>query len=175
MKGIVKLVYSKIIDAGSAGVWNKNVFADTHREFFMQAQQFDQPGRFQTFQEILANIPQAENMNYLVSTAAAGYLKQLNGKFPDVLNTLGKTCVPFRNFRFEVIQSHRSNKALHKVAIHLYSDPLTWIDTIDRLFIFGTDSERESLLNDGETETHSIVLLPNVGICSFRNFTVTKP
>lgn len=175
MRGIVKLVYSKIIDAGSAGAWDKNVFEDTHREFFMQAQQFDQQGRFQTFQEILANIPKAENINYLVSTAAAGYLKQLNGKFPDVLNTLGKTCVPFRNFRFEIIQSHRSNKALHKVAIHLYSEPLAWIDTIYRLFIFGTDSGSENLLHEGETETHSIILLPNVGICSFRNFTVTKP
>lgn len=173
MKGIVKLVYTKVIDAGSAATWDKHVFEDTHKEFFIQAQRFDQQGRYETFQEILENIPKAGNIHSLVSTAAFGHLRQLNGRFPDVRNTLGKTCVPFNNFKFEIVQSHIKNKALHKIAIHLYSDSLLWIDTIDKHFIFGTEEDSQKLIHDGEIQTHSIILLPNVGIASFRRIKPT--
>lgn len=168
MKGIIKLIYTKVIDAGSANAWDKHVFEDTHREFFMQAQQFDQDGRHETFQEILTHISGAENMNYLVSTAAVGYLRQLHSKFPDVLNTLGKTCVPFKNFKFEIVQSHVTNKALHKIAIHLYSEPLLWIDTLDKHLIFAREEDYPKLIRGEEIETHSIILLPNVGIGFFK-------
>ena len=168
MRGIITLVYTKVIDAGSAHAWDKHVFEDTHREFFMQAQQFDQQGRYETYQEMLTNIPRAENMSYLVSTAAAGHLKQLHNKFPDVLNTLGKTCVPFKNFKFEIVQSHVKNKALHKIAIHLYSEPLLWIDTIDKHLVFTPAEGYQKLIGGEAIETHSIILLPNVGIGFFK-------
>lgn len=168
MRGVVKLVYTKVIDAGSAAVWDKHVFEDTHREFFMQAQQFDQQGRFETYTDMLQHVPKAENINYLVSTAAVGYLKQLKGFFPDVLNTMGKACVPFSNFKFELVQSHIKNKSLHKVAIHLYSETLVWIDSIDKHFVFALAQDHEKLVAGTEVDTHTVLLLPNVGIASIK-------
>jgi hypothetical protein len=51
-KGLIRFCYLKIIDASSTSHWDKYVFEDTYKEFFMQAQQFDQQKKYTTFQEI---------------------------------------------------------------------------------------------------------------------------
>ncbi len=56
-KGIIQICYRKIIDATSTSIWDKYVFEDTYKEFYMQVQQFDQQQKYTTFQEILKNTP----------------------------------------------------------------------------------------------------------------------
>lgn len=129
-KGLIRLCYRKIIDTQSAAPWEKLVFEDTYKEYKMQAQFYDAEKKYSTFALLIQHFPNAEKLHGLVSTAAVGYLRQLNGKVPDIMNALGKLFLPFENFRFEIINSDIRDKSKHQVAINFYSDPLLWHDTI---------------------------------------------
>jgi hypothetical protein len=167
MKGIIQLCYYKIIDTGSWTAWDKSVFENTYREFYMQAQQFDQKGLYSTFQEILDDNPKAEQMHYLVSTAATNYIRDL--KFiPEIANNSGKLCLKFQNFKFEILQSHISKKDLHRVAISFYSDSLTWIDTIGNQLLIAYGDQREALKAGREVPTDMIALQNCLSISTFQ-------
>ena len=168
MKGKVKFSYRKLIDVNTTSTWEKFVFEDTYKEFFMQAQQFDPQGKHEKFSELLKHFPSAESMNYLVSTAAIGYLKQLNDLIPDIANVNGKIFLPFKNFKFELIQSHIKDKNQHKVAITFFSEIITLIDTIDKHMILAIGDQTD-LLNGGmEIQTETLIMPESLNICSFQ-------
>lgn len=175
MKGLITFRYSKIIDRGSSKTkWDQYVFDDTYREFFMQAQEFDQEGNYSTFHEILANVPKAEEMHYLVSTAAVSYIRQLNNYIPNVLNTAGKTCLPFKNFRFEILQSHTRDKNQHRIAIHFFSEEIIWIDSLGKHLIFALGDQLGLLKSGLKVETDTLIMPSDLGICSFREFKIAN-
>ncbi len=87
-KRIIRLCYRKIIDAQSNGVWEKYVFDDTYTEFLLQFQFYNQEKKYHSFAALIADTPNAERLHFLVSSAATGYVQQLNGKIPDVTNAL---------------------------------------------------------------------------------------
>ncbi|GAB3956506.1 hypothetical protein GCM10028805_46570 [Spirosoma harenae] len=167
-KGIIRLCYRKIIDASSQKLWDKYVFDDTFKEFYMQAQFYNQDGKYTTFQELRDNVPGADQLQSMTSSAAIGYIRQLNGIIPDIANNAGKLCLPFSQFKFEIIHSHVQNKEAHKVAILFYSDPLTWIDTIDKQLLITYGDQREALQAGNEVETDLISLQPYLSISSFQ-------
>lgn len=168
MKGLISLCYRKVIDATSQKAWDKYVFEDTYMEFFMKAQYFDQEGKYKTLKEILENIPNADQIHGMVSTAAFGYLRQLNDIVPEITNAHGKLCLPFKRFKFEVVHSHVHNKAEHKVAIYFYSDPLTWIDTVGNQLLIAYGDQRAVLAQGQEVETDLISLQPFLSISSIQ-------
>ncbi len=168
MKGLISLCYRKVIDASSQKAWDKFVFDDTHLEFYMKAQYFDQEGKYKTLQELIANVPNATQIHGMVSTAAMGYLRQLNDIVPDVTNTYGKLCLSFKRFKFEIVHSHIQNKAEHKIAIYFYSDPLTWIDTVGNQLLIAYGDQREALTKGEEIETDLIAMQPFVNISSIQ-------
>ncbi|GAB3891369.1 hypothetical protein [Spirosoma agri] len=168
VKGLVRLSYCKIIDASSQKSWDKAVFDETHQEFFIQAQQYDQANRYQTFQDLLINVPRAEQLHYLTSRVAMGYLKQLNQVMPDVVNAFGNQCLPFTQFKFEILASHVQQKAAHKIAIYFYSDPLTWLDTIDNNLLIAYGDQREAIRSGHEVSTDLVALQPYLNIWSFQ-------
>jgi hypothetical protein len=161
---IVRLCYRKIIDANSQKVWDKAVFDDTHLEFYMQAQRLDPDGKYTTLQELTENISNADQLHYLTSTAAIGYIRQLKEVIPDMANAYGKLCLPFKNFKFEIIHSHMMDKSQHKVAIWFYSEPLTWIDTIENQLLIAFGDQSETIRNGVEVETEMIALVPHLSI-----------
>ncbi|GAB3255189.1 hypothetical protein GCM10027347_16070 [Larkinella harenae] len=167
VKGLIKLSYRKIIDAASRKAWDTFVFNDTHLEFYMQAQQLDPEGKFPTFQLMRENLGREDQLQYLTSTAAIGYIRQLNNIIPDVANQQGKLCLPFRNFRFEIIDSHIHNKSQHRIAIWFYSEPLTWIDTIDHQLLVAYGDQTAELATGQEIETDQIPLCPFLSISHF--------
>lgn len=169
-KGIIRLCYKKIIEADAQKTWEKHVFEDTYIEFFMQSQFFNQEEKYNTFQEILANVPAADKLHYLVSTAAINYIRQLNDLIPDITNVHQQLCLPFKNFRFEIMQSHTQRKAEHKVAIYFYSDALTWVDTIDNQLLIAYGNQSDALNSNTELQTDLIALQPFLSISSFQNF-----
>jgi hypothetical protein len=104
-----------------------------------------------------------------VSTAAVGHIRKLDGLFPEIMNTLGKRCIPFKNFKFEIIQSSRSNKSLHKVGIFLYSEPLIWLDTLPAgQLVVAKGADLEKLKVGEEIAVDTITLTPSVGIASLK-------
>jgi len=168
---LIRLCYRKIIDADSRKAWDKAVFDDTHLEFYMQAQRLDPEGKFNTFLELNENLPNVDQLNYLTSTAAIGYIRQLKDIVPDVANAYGKLCLPFKNFKFEIIDSHIQDKAQHKIAIWFYSEPLTWIETVGNQLLIAYGNQLE---NTGkEIETEMIPLVPYLSI-SHINPTATQ-
>jgi len=167
-RGLIRLCYRKTIDATCSDRWAKLVFDATHKEFFMQAQQFDQQKKYTTFSEIITNVPKAEAMHYLVSTAAAGYMQQLNGVVPDVRNAFDKTFLLFRNFRFEILQSHIRDKNQHKVVIYFYSEILTWLHGFDRFLIVAPGDQTGALEKGDEVQTETIELSASLSIRSYQ-------
>lgn len=165
-KGLIQLCYRKIIDVSSEKAWDKYVFEDTWMEFFMQAQTYTQDGKYHTFQEISDNVPAANGMTYMVSTAAINYIRQLKDIVPDIANVYGKLCLPFKRFKFEIIYSDVRDKTSHKVAIYFYSEPITWIDTLDGKLLLAYGDQREALKCGQEVETELISLQPYLNISS---------
>jgi hypothetical protein len=127
---LITLCYRKLIDASASRPWDKLVFADTYREFCLQAQYFNQEKRYRSLAELLQYAPGAEQLHFLVSGAVRGYLQQLNGWVPDVVDNLGRQLLKFTQFQFELINSDLLDQAWHQVAINFYSEPLLWHDTI---------------------------------------------
>ncbi len=89
-KGIIRLCYRKIIDASSQKMWDKYVFESSYTEFLMQSQLYNQEKKYNSFAELLINVPDAEKLHFLVSAAIGGYMQQLNGIVPDIIDNLGK-------------------------------------------------------------------------------------
>jgi len=129
-KRVIRLAYRKIIDTSSRKQWEKYVFEDSYKEFLLQAQFYNQEKKYSTFGELTAHVPNAEKLHFLVSASIVGYLKQLNGKIPDILNAVGKHFLPFKSYRFEIINSDVRKKESHQVAINFLTEPMIWYDTI---------------------------------------------
>jgi hypothetical protein len=165
-KAIIRLCYRKIIDAAAQKAWDKYVFDDSYSEFLLQAQYFNQEKKYTTFGELANNVPGAEKLHLLVSASITGYLKQLNGKVPDVINSTGKIFLPFKNFMFEIINSDIRNKAKHQVAINFFSEPLTWHSTIGNQLLVSVYGAAEN--SNGEILTDMFALQPFVSIYSLK-------
>lgn len=164
MEKIIRFCYRKIIDANSPTAWERLIFEDSYTEFKMQAQRFNPENKYSSFAEILHHNPAAEQLHFLTSAAATGYVKQLNNKMPDVQNTLGKTFLPFSNFRFEIINSDIKDIAKHRVAINFYSDAVVWIDTVGSMMLLTINNTVEN----GELLTESFVMPPFVSIYALK-------
>ncbi|MFT4033813.1 MAG: hypothetical protein QM669_15475 [Siphonobacter sp.] len=155
---IIQLGYRKTIDASAQKTWDRVVFDATYQEFFMQAQFYNQEKKYSTFDELLVNVPQADRLHYLTSTAAIGYIRQLQDFIPDVLNGFGKPCLLFKNFTFEILHSHIQNKQEHAIAITFYSEPITWIDTIGEKLLVANGDQRDA---NGRPITTELIILPS--------------
>lgn len=163
-KRTIRLCYRKIIDNSSTHAWDKLVFEDTYNEFRMQAQFYNPEKKWTLFSELLYAVPASEKLHFLVSAAVIPYLKQLNGKVPDILSNLGKTFLPFDKYRFEIIESHVTDKSKHRVAVNFYSDPLIWHDTIGNQLLLSVPNALEA----GEALTEIVSLQPFLSIYSVK-------
>ncbi|QIL74657.1 hypothetical protein [Hymenobacter sp. HDW8] len=159
----ITLCYRKIMDANASRPWEKMVFDDTYTEFRMQAQLFNQEQKYRSFGELLHYAPGANQLHFLVSAAVRGYVQQLNGLVPDVLDNLGRHFLKFSQFQFEIINSDLFDKARHQVAINFYSDPLVWHDTIGTQLLVS-----EAAGAGGEMLTNQLALPPFLSIYSLQ-------
>ncbi len=160
----IRLCYRKIIDATTLKPWDKYVFEDTYTEFLLQAQFYNQEKKHTSFSELIHHVPGSEKLHFLVSAAIIGYLKQLNGIVPDVVNTLGMLFLPFNNYRFEIINSDIKDKSKHQVAVSFYTEPLTWHDTIGNQLMVSIPGKTEN----GEILTELLTIQPFLSIYSLK-------
>lgn len=158
MKGNVRLVYRKIIDASSARRWEQGIYHDTYREMIIQAQEFDPEGKYQTVAEMKRGLPRVDQMIYLVSTAAMGYLQSLDGQVPDLVDDFGQPFLTFENFKFDLISSDIKDKSKHQVAILFYTDWLIWLDTIQDKLLLSSVHTLAALERGEPIETYLIGL-----------------
>lgn len=151
MKGHIRWRYKKVITVDSADRWSKSVFQATHREYYIQTQQFDPAGTCKTYTELKAILKDSIAFEYLVSTAAMGYLKELNHAVPDIIDALGESCLTFKEFKFELLESHMEQKELHRVAVSFFSDWLLWVDTIGDQILCAKEIGGEDFTSTQET------------------------
>ncbi|UOQ78199.1 hypothetical protein MUN84_06290 [Hymenobacter sp. 5516J-16] len=163
---IITFCYRKIIGASSGQPWEKLVFEDTYQEFRLQAQLYNPERRYRTFGELVHHAPGAEQLHFLVSAAARGYLQQLGGLVPDVLDNLGKHFLKFSQFQFEIINSDLQDKSRHQVAINFYSEPLRWHDTVGS-FLLVSEAAGPAVA-PGEVRTNMVQLQPYLSIYSLQ-------
>ena len=165
-KGIIRLCYRKVIDASSQKTWDKYVFEDSYKEFLMQAQFYNQEKKYYRFSELVANVKSAERLHFLVSASVTGYIQQLKGITPDILNNLGKHFLHFDNYRFEIINSDIKNKTAHQVAINFISEQLIWLGKIDNYLLVSPVNRNKE---DGAILTDIVQLQPFLSIYSLKN------
>ena len=149
-KGIIRLLYRKEIDINSTRPWEKCAFNDSYQEYLMQSQLYNKDRKYTSFTELQAHVPNAEKLHFLVSASVTGYIRQFNGVVPDITNTAGKHFLPFKGYRFEIINSDITNAAKHRIAINFITESLTWIDTIGSQLLIalnapGDDTQEEIL------------------------------
>lgn len=161
---LIKLCYRKVIGNQPAKPWEQYVFEDTYKEFLMQVQFYDPEKKWATFGELIQQVPAAEKLHFLVSTAAIGYIRQLEGRVPDIANALGKLFLPFQHFRFEIINSDIRDKSKHQVAINFYTDQLVWHDTIGSQLLVSVPGKTEG----DETLTDMFSMQPYLSIYSLK-------
>ncbi len=164
-KGIIQVCYRKIIDNNSTKAWEKFVFDDSYTEFLMQVQLYNREKKYYSFAELIRNVPDADKLHFLVSSSVTGYVSQLNGVIPDIMNTLGRQFLPFKNYRFEIINSDIRNKTAHQVAINFFSEPLLWHDTVAGNLLVSTIPDN---ISGKEFMTDLFALQPMTSICSFK-------
>lgn len=157
----ITLCYRKIIDASAPGAWDRLVWEDTYHEFRLQAQTLDPVGQYRSFGQLLQHAPGAERLHFLVSAAVRGYLQQLGGLVPDITDNLGRRCLPFSQFQFEIINSDLHERNRHQVAINFFTDPLTWHDTLGSYLLVSTAAGPQP---DGTTLTHQLALQPFLSV-----------
>ena len=161
---LIRLCYRKVIDNQATKPWEQFLFEDTYKEFLLQIQFYNQEKKYTTFGELIAQVPAAEKLHFLVSTAAIGYIRQLEGKVPDIANGVGRLFLPFQNFRFEIINSDVRDKAKHQVAINFYTDQLVWHDTVGNQLLVSVPGKKEG----DETLTEMFSLQPYLSIYSIK-------
>ena len=162
--GKIRLCYRKVIDAASTRPWEKLVFDDSYQEFLMQSQFFNQEKKYTSFGQILQNVPGADQLHFLVSSAITGYVHQLNGRLPDIVNTLGRQFLSFNHYRFELINSDIKDRSKHQVAINFFTEQLSWHSTIGNHLLVSSNKVND----EGETLTDMFALQPFLSIYSIR-------
>jgi hypothetical protein len=162
-KRVIRLCYRKIIDVAATKAWDKLVFDDSYTEYRMQAQNFAQARQYPLFTELLQHLPEARRIDQMVSPAITGYMQQLNGVMPDILNNLGRRFVKFKNYQFEVINSHLDDKGVHRVSLSFFSEPMLWYDTVDNYLLLANNEQP-----DAETLTYLLQLQPYLSIYSIQ-------
>ena len=164
-KKIIRFCYRKIIDSGSEKHWDKYVFENSYAEFQMQSQLYNKEKKYTKFAELLLNVPASEKLHYLVSASITGYLQQLNGIIPDILDNLGRHFLAFKQYRFEIINSDIKNKSAHKIAINFFSEPFQWHETIGNYLL--VSSLKKENTEDGP-QTHLLQIQPQLSIHSLQ-------
>ncbi|QKG56153.1 hypothetical protein GKZ68_05540 [Hymenobacter sp. BRD128] len=155
----ITLCYRKIIDASATRPWDKLVLDDSYRELRLQAQYFNQEKKYRTFGELVHYVPGADRLHGLVSGAIVGYLQQLGGVVPDVLDNLGRRFLRFGKFQFELINSDLLDPSKHQVAINFFTEALLWHDTVGPYLLASLEAA-----GDAPAPVHTFRLQPYLAI-----------
>jgi hypothetical protein len=95
----------------------------------------------------------------------------MNGVIPGLHDMLEKLTVPFKDFKFEIMESHIKDKLKHKISIYYYSDPMIWIDTIDNTLLMADYKSITSLQQGESIGSYLIPLEKNISISFFQKMT----
>lgn len=134
-------------------------------EFKLQAQNYSVGTQYTSYAELTRYFADAQKLPAMVAPSVTGYVQQLGGIIPDILNTLGRRFLKIRSFQFEIINSDINDRDKHVVAINFFSEPLIWHDTIDNCLL--VSQQNSELKDSGEVSTELFQLQPYLNIQTF--------
>ncbi|HVX49894.1 MAG TPA: hypothetical protein VHB48_07045 [Chitinophagaceae bacterium] len=168
-KGMIRLVHRIVIDNTNTNAWEKCALNDSYTEFLMQVQLYNKEKKYHTFSELQQQVPGAEKLHFLVSASVTAYIRQFNGLVPGIVNIHGKPFLPFKQYRFEIIDSDVANAANHCIAISFVTEPCLWIDTIGSTMIIAPGAGNTGNINiQEEVFTETVTLSSRLSIYSFK-------
>lgn len=170
VKGIIKFSFQKIISENPVSLWDKYVWDATWMEYKMQAANYNQPTKETLFTALLHQNPNAIKLHDAVSTAAIGYMQQLQGIIPGLADAHKKTVLPFKNFKFNIIQSDMLDIKKHTVEIIFISEAVTLIGVFNNQYLIAIGDKQKEILAGDEAET---ILIPQTDHLSIHSF--SKP
>lgn len=152
----IRFRYRKILDNNSKNNWDRMVWEDSFMEFKMQFQLFDQENKYFSFGALLRENPTAERLHFLVGGSVIGYIEQLGGIMPDIIDNISLHFMQIQECRFEIINSDRRNIEKHQVAFNFFSPNMLWHDTIggDKLLV--SDLGQNELTNSYDSHLFSL-------------------
>ncbi|MFP9112530.1 hypothetical protein ACLI1A_01220 [Flavobacterium sp. RHBU_3] len=166
----IKLAYRTVIDNSATQPWDRYIFEDTHREYLMQQQLYnDKANPKATFRELLSVNPNAEKLHYLTGIAAASYVQQLKGNFYRVSDVLGTTFLPFTGYRFDIVNTDINDITRHKVGITFYSPLFTYLGMVNDCYLVSLATEDKS-----GYETIMFPIQPQLSICYYEEGTINN-
>lgn len=159
----IRLAYRIVIDTNAMFLWDKYVFEDTYNEYLMQNQLFNsKENPKNTFRELLSENEKANQLHFLVGTAAAGYVEQLKGNFHRVTDVLGNSFLPFLNYQLDIINTDITDRTKHKIGITFFSPLLILVDIINSCYLVSTQ-----IANENNFETIMFPMQKNLSICYY--------
>lgn len=165
----IRISYTKRINSSNTALWDQYVLNSSWQELLMQVQFYNQQQQYTTFRQLVQQVPSAEKLHFLVTTSVVGYLRQLNGIVPDVLNKRGVPFLPFTDFKFEIIDADFSDQNKYELQITFFSDPLIWHETIGDSLLLSVAAEPQT--KDGAL-TQLLPMQPAVDIYSYKTVTI---
>ena len=162
MRSTIKLAYRQIIDSSAQPGFERKIFDDTYSELQLQAKVYNREGKFTTVSEMIGANPKANSLHYKVGFAIGLYVNELQKKIPNLTDTVGKP-VGFTVFGTEIIHSDIANKANHKIALTYLTDSLLLVGSFGEYLVLSDVSDG----NDGELQTFTLALQPNLSIVHF--------
>lgn len=167
IKGIIKFSFQKIISENSISLWDKYVFDATWMEYKMQAANYNQQTKETLFSNLVHQNSGAIKFHDAVSTAAIGYLQQLQGIIPGLADAHAKDIIPFKNFKFNIIQSDMLDIKKHSVEILFISEPVTLINVFNNCYLIAIGDNQKEIISGNEVET---TLIPQTNHLSIHSF-----
>ena len=168
-KALIKLAYKQVINAASAGEFERNVFRASFQEFLLKSQTYNQGAKFKTFSELKANDGRANSLHYKLSFAVLNFISGLNNKIPGLKDNAGNSPA-FEGPRFELIESDITDRTMHRVAIHYSTGLLTLLDTIEDYLILAMGD-----VPGGEAaETFTLKMQPGLSVVYYKRCNILQ-
>lgn len=141
-KAKIRLALRVIIGQSSVANWEKYIFEDTHKEYLMQQQRFNSKEEpVNTFRELLAVNPGADQLHFLTGIAADSYIAQFNKSFYRYTDVLGSAFFPFTGYKFDIINTDITDVSKHKVGITFYSPLFTFLGVINNAYLVSLNTD----------------------------------
>ena len=166
-KTFIKLAYRKVIDAASAGSFEKKVFHDSYAEFLLKIQAYNTSNNFTRFNEIVANDGRANSLHYKCSFAVLHHIETLKNKIPGLEDTAGRAVIPFAFPEFKVLESDTGDRDLHKVAITYVTDTFTLLENFGEYLLLTSGDPSASTAAEG-LETFILKMQPGLSVINYR-------
>lgn len=165
--GQVRFACRIVINQFSQTPWEKYIWDSTYQEFLMQSQLFnDSKMPIKTFKKLLSKNEKAQQLHFLVSTAAHPYVLQWKGVIYHLADNLGNNFMPFSNYQMDIIDSNIEDKKAHEIGLTFFTPLLSLIDIWEGHYVVAFEEEVAKIT--GGVETFMFKMQPRLSVAYFK-------